>query len=120
MFGNTHFNPHHSHSSNYVNLDTQGIFLYQFGSEGTAPGQFKHPRGVATDSEGFILVADSGNSRVQVFRSDGVYVSQFGSPGVDSGKFKGIEGLCLATNNQTNAQTEVIVCDKENHRVQVL
>jgi DNA-binding beta-propeller fold protein YncE len=88
--------------------------LYKFGTEGSNPGELKHPRGVTTDGEGFILVADSGNSRIQVFRSDGQYVSHFGTPGTDSAKFKGLEGLAIAQNG------EVIVCDKENHRIQIL
>ena len=37
-------------------------------------GQLKHPWGVATDGEN-ILVADSGNKRIQVFKIDGMFVS---------------------------------------------
>ena len=61
--------------------------MQMFGREGTNPGEFKYPRGITTDHEGFILVADSGNSRVQVFRSDGAYVTHFGGAGTDSGRF---------------------------------
>lgn len=91
-----------------------GIFLYTFGSEGSNPGEFKHPRGITTDAEGFILVADSGNSRVQVFRNDGSYVTYFGSEGTDSGKFKCIEGITV------NKNGDVVICDKENNRVQIM
>ena len=94
--------------------DTYGLFLYTFGAEGSNPGELKHPRGITSDNEGFILVADSGNSRIQVFRNDGAYVTHFGSPGSDSGKFKGLEGLTVTS------RYEVIVCDKENHRIQVI
>lgn len=73
----------------------------------------KTPRGVTTDSEGFILVADSGNSRVQVFRGDGTFLAGFGSNGSDPGRFKGIEALGFAKNG------DLIVCDRENNRVQI-
>lgn len=109
-----------------------------FGSEGSHQGQFKHPRGISQgrlnkffvqaliviffflysnyskDGEGFILVADSGNSRIQIFRpNDYSYVSEFGSAGSQSGEFMGIEGIQISLNG------EIIVCDRENHRVQI-
>lgn len=74
-------------------LDPYGNVLHVFGREGSEPGQLKHPRGITTDPQGFILVADSGNNRIQVFRPDGSYVCHFGSHGTDSGKFRGIEGI---------------------------
>ncbi|KAF4527079.1 hypothetical protein B566_EDAN015714 [Ephemera danica] len=40
----------------------------EFGSSGAARGQFRTPECVAVDKMGFILVGDSGNGRVQVFR----------------------------------------------------
>ena len=44
-------------------------FLYRLiGSKGSGAGQFKYPCGVAIDAEGHIVVADSGNSRVQVLK----------------------------------------------------
>ncbi|VDL82060.1 unnamed protein product [Nippostrongylus brasiliensis] len=46
--------------------DVQGAFLFSFGTEGFHGGQFKFPRGVAVDPQGNILVADSGNNRIQV------------------------------------------------------
>jgi tripartite motif-containing protein 71 len=59
-------------------------------------------------------VCDSGNSRIQVFRSDGSYVTHFGSAGTDSGKFKGLEGIVISLNG------DIIVSDKDNHRIQIL
>ncbi len=90
--------------------------MNSFGAEGSDPGQMKHPRGITTDAEGFILVADSGNSRIQVFRPDTfMYVTHFGGAGTESGRFRGLEGITV---NHRNG--DVIVCDKENHRVQIL
>lgn len=49
-----------------------GEFLFKFGSHGEGNGQFNAPTGVAVDVNGNIIVADWGNSRIQVrgrFRS---------------------------------------------------
>ena len=37
-----------------------------FGSEGSGPGKFRGPCGVAVDFSGRVLVVDGGNHRVQV------------------------------------------------------
>jgi DNA-binding beta-propeller fold protein YncE len=51
-----------------------------FGSAGAEPGQFKNPGHVAAEpTTGNVLVADSGNGRVQVFAPDGTYLTSFGS-----------------------------------------
>ena len=94
--------------------DPFGTVLHCIGSEGSGPVQFKHPRGIVSDAEGFILVADSGNSRIQVIRPDGSFVCEFGSAGTESGKFRGLEGITI------NLNGDVLVCDKENHRIQIL
>lgn len=51
-----------------VVTDSNGEFLYQFGSAGTATGEFNEPTGVAVDRSGKIYVADTWNSRVQIFQ----------------------------------------------------
>lgn len=43
-----------------------GEFLFKFGSHGEGNGQFNAPTGVAVDVNGNIIVADWGNSRIQV------------------------------------------------------
>ena len=46
---------------------TQGQFLRSFGSTGKAYGQLEYPRGVALDKDGYILVSDGDNDRIQIF-----------------------------------------------------
>ena len=48
-------------------FSSEGKFLKSFGVKGEAQGQFNEPRGVAVDANGFVLVADYNNNRVQIF-----------------------------------------------------
>jgi RHS repeat-associated protein len=51
-------------------FNSQGKYLLQFGTQGKATGQFKKPTGIALleYSESEPYVADTGNSRIQVFQ----------------------------------------------------
>ncbi len=49
-----------------------------------------------------------------MIRPDGSFVYEFGSAGTESGKFKGLEGLSITSSG------DVVVADKENHRIQIL
>lgn len=44
-----------------------GGFVSAWGTEGTAPGEFNLPWGVAVDDDGTIFVADADNDRIQKF-----------------------------------------------------
>ena len=60
-----------------------GKYVKEFGKQGTAPGEFYGPHGVAYDSQGRLFVADRSNNRVQIFDKDMKYVDswqQFGRP----------------------------------------
>lgn len=56
--------PHGDPPPQVYNAD--GEFLFKFGSHGEGNGQFNAPTGVAVDANGNIIVADWGNSRIQV------------------------------------------------------
>ena len=77
----------------------------------SADGQFKVPTGITANST-HILVADTGNHRIQVFDLDGNYVSQFGSLGSGDGQFINPRGI-------TTTPTHILVTDTSNHRIQV-
>ena len=47
-------------------FNADGKFQYRFGSFGTKEGQLQSPSGVAVDTDGNIVVADTMNNRVQV------------------------------------------------------
>lgn len=50
----------------YQVFDSDGDFLFTFGTSGEGNGQFNAPTGIAVDSNDNIIVADWGNSRIQV------------------------------------------------------
>ena len=67
-------------SHQVLNFTNSGTLIFQIGSIGQGTGQFYHPRAVAVDGLGRTLVADLGNSRVQILDGSGNFVSAFGHP----------------------------------------
>jgi sugar lactone lactonase YvrE len=66
-----------------VEFSSDGRFIKEWGSEGSAPGQFDVPHGLAMDSRGRLFVADRSNNRIQIFDQDGRFIvewKQFGRP----------------------------------------
>ena len=49
----------------------RGGFQWSAGGQGAGPGQLFRPAGLVVDAFGHVLVADSGNDRVQVFSPRG-------------------------------------------------
>ena len=92
---------------------SHALLLQFLGGEGTDPGQFTRPNGVAVDEEGHIVVADSRNNRVQIFNTNGVFVNAFGTSGTGPGEFDRPCGVCISPRG------EIIVVDFGNNRVQV-
>jgi hypothetical protein len=62
--GTVFVNINNSHRT--VAYSASGEYIGEFGSEGTGPGQFLYPTGIAITG-GLLYVADSGNHRIQVF-----------------------------------------------------
>ena len=61
-----------------------------------------------------ILVADSGNNRLQAFDAQGNVIAAYGSFGSGASQFKNPQGVAVASNGN------VIVADHGNNRLQVL
>lgn len=85
--------------------------IIEFGSMGQRKGQFRQPEVLAVDPMGYILVGDSGNCRVQVFKPNGQLVRVFGGLGNEPGKFGWISGI------HVTKQLDIIVSDTKNHSV---
>ena len=62
-------------------FDQEGKFLAQWGSTGSADGQFAGVKSVAIDAQGNVYAADIGNKRIQVFDSVGTFKASFGNIG---------------------------------------
>ncbi|KAL4715052.1 hypothetical protein ACJJTC_003203 [Scirpophaga incertulas] len=85
--------------------------IHEFGAMGQRKGQFRQPEVLAVDPLGFILVGDSGNCRVQIFKQNGQLVRVFGGFGKEPGKFGWISGI------HVTKQLDIIISDTKNHHV---
>ena len=81
-------------------FDLDGQHLFSFGEHGNSPGNFNFPYDVAVDSEGDIIVLDSGNFRVQVFDSEFNFIREFGSVGTSPGQFARPKSLDIASDGR--------------------
>ncbi|MEO8430932.1 MAG: flippase activity-associated protein Agl23 [Acidobacteriota bacterium] len=81
------------------------------GAPGNGAGEFSEPRGLAVDGHGTLYVADTKNSRVQVFDGNGQFVRQFGSKGQAPNEFNEPCGLTV------DAQGDLWVADTWNARI---
>ncbi len=61
-----------------VKFDKSGKYQLEWGTEGTAPGQFKvQVHDVAVDAQGRVFVADRGNDRIQIFDANGKFIEMW-------------------------------------------
>ena len=77
--------------------------------------ELKDPCSVTTDSNGYILIADSSmdNPCIYIFDKIGNCISCFGSKGSDDGQFKFPRGLAIGGNDH------IYVSDGGSNRVQI-
>ncbi|KAL4616921.1 E3 ubiquitin-protein ligase TRIM71-like [Arapaima gigas] len=90
-----------------------GIPVASFGGEGDRDGQLCRPWGICVDKEGYIMVADRSNNRIQIFKPNGTFHRKFGTQGSRPGQFDRPAGIAC------DNQRRIIVADKDNHRIQV-
>jgi peptidylamidoglycolate lyase len=60
-----------------VKFDKNGAFVKAWGKEGTGPGEFNTPHGIATSADRKVYVADRSNSRIQVFDENGTFLDMW-------------------------------------------
>ena len=83
------------------------VFLSQFGSQGSASGQFESPGGVAVDYLNNIYVTDKDNHRIQKFNSAGIFERELGTSPASS----------LWVDVAVDLFRNVYAVDQENRRV---
>ncbi len=85
--------------------------LKTWGAPGSGAGELGEPRGIAVDRQGRLYVADTKNSRIEVFEPDGRFVRQFGSKGAGPGEFNEPCGIAV------DADGDIWVADTWNARI---
>ena len=94
---------------------TDGRMSAEWGSSGSGPGAFNGAQGAASDGKGRLVVADTGNNRIQVLSTAGGRpIAQFGTKGNQPGQFDGPRGVAV------DKQGNIFVADTNNHRIQML
>ncbi len=81
---------------------------------GDGPGEFRAPEGVALFENGTLVVADTGNHRIQVFGPNGMFLFAFGSEGDGPGEFRAPAAVSIDLSGG-----RLVVADTGNHRIQV-
>mmetsp|Transcript_36393 Transcript_36393/g.56868 ORF Transcript_36393/g.56868 Transcript_36393/m.56868 type:complete len:273 (-) Transcript_36393:152-970(-) len=90
------------------------------GKEGRDEGQFRYPMGIALDLDSNqIVVADTGNDRLQIFSCGGEFVRAFGHPGKHTATEEGAP--CFRSPYDVAVfRDKLFVADEANHRIQVV
>jgi DNA-binding beta-propeller fold protein YncE len=79
----------------------QSVWQLPLPPDNSQPGHFNGPIDIAVDMGGNVYVADSGNSRIQIFNSNGKFITQWLS-------FYDLRAIAIANNNLFTLQNNVI------------
>jgi len=74
-------------------FESGGKFLREFGTKGSASGQFLRPHALDFDPIGRLFIADVDNSRIAVYDEKGSFVAHWGKAGSGPGDFHAPHGL---------------------------
>ena len=96
-------------------FDNEGNYLRKIGGKGEKPGQFRFPCSVSFLNDNEILIADSGNHRIQQLNiKTGTVVKTFGKHGTGKGEFQGPVDVCF------DSEGRIFVAECSNNRIQVM
>ena len=88
-----------------VKFTADGKFIKAWGKEGTGPGEFDVPHGIALDSQGRVFVADRSNSRIQIFDPEGKFLAEWRQFGRPSAVFIDKDDTLYVADSQTEDKT---------------
>ena len=92
----------------------EGVTAMFKGGRGTGKGEFDSPTGIAVDPNGNVLVADTGNGRIEKFSKSGAFLSIIGTKGTGHGQLGDPNGIAI------DRAGNIYVAEGGNHRVQKL
>lgn len=92
--------------------DLDHNFHGEFGSHGTAEGQFIRPTAIAFDSRNHLFAADDHLNRITEFDANNKLVRTWGEHGNGTGQISGPSGLVF------DREDNLLVVDHMNHRIQ--
>ena len=98
-------------NSRVQKFDDQGNHIRSWGSQGSGPGEFSHPSGIAVANE-YVFVVDNILDTVQKFDSFGNFVMQWGGSGNGNGEFRSPNGIAISDDEF------IYVVDTGNSRIQ--
>lgn len=101
-------------------LDLDGKIVFQLDNKpGSADRPWTNATAVDVTPDGTIFVADGyGTNLIYKYSQDGQFLGKFGAPGDLPGQFRTCHGLTVDARNPEKPL--LIVCDRENLRLQVL
>jgi len=93
------------------------VYLHSFGQRSFNNVDFRNPRGISVDRNGYVYVSDPGEDnltfeRIQKFDHNGNFIKKWGRQGTGAGRFDKCAGMDLDQNN------DLFVVDSDNHRIQ--
>ena len=92
----------------------EGVTAMFKGGRGTEKGQFDSPSGIAVNGNGNVLVADTGNGRIEKFSKSGAFFGIIGTKGTGHGRLGDPNGIAI------DRAGNIYVAEAGNHRVQKL
>ena len=90
----------------------EGTYIKSFGGEGTKPGEFNRPAGIAFHVNNIIL-AEQSNHRVQEVSKQGQYLGHFGEEGSLDRQLNGPCGLSI------DSDGNILVADSLNKSIKI-
>jgi DNA-binding beta-propeller fold protein YncE len=92
----------------------EGVATMFKGGRGTGKGEFDSPTGIAVDTSGNVLVADTNNGRIEKFSPTGALITTFGVKGTGYGQLSAPNGIAV------DREGNIYVADASKHRVEKL
>ncbi len=95
------------------NLNRKSV-LYEIKGAGNGPSQFNRAEGLSLSPDGNLLVSDSCNHRIQIFRSDGTFLRSLGKAGTGPGEFS------YPYDVRADKTGKIYICEFGNSRLTIL